>query len=111
MSTYKRTFVQTSRAWYATSALENDAHERFIVSVETGESYQGEFEITWPKTSHAGSAELRVLDDGWRALSLCHDLVAVVAASGSEKLTVVAFKEHLTTLGFEDATDTERQST
>lgn len=111
MSAYKRSFVQTSRAWYATSALENDAHERFIVSVEAGENYQGEFEITWPKISPAGSAELRVLDDGWRALSLCHDLVAVVAGSGSEKLTVEAFQEHLTNLGFEVATETERQST
>lgn len=111
MSTYKRSFVQTSRAWYATSALGNDAYERFIVSVEAGERYQGEFEITWPKISPAGSAELRVLDDGWRALSLCHDLVAVVAGSGPVKLTVEAFQEQLANLGFEDATETEQQST
>lgn len=111
MSTYKRSFVQTSRAWYATSALGNDAHERFIVSVEADEDYQGEIEITWPKISPAGSAELRVLDDAWRALLLCHDLVAVVAGSGSVKLTVEEFQEHLANLGFEDVTETERRST
>ena len=111
MSHYKRCFVQTSRAWYATSALHTDAHERFIICVEAGENYQGEFEITWPKNSPAESAELRVLDDGWRALSLCNDLVAVIAGIGPMKLTVQAFQEHLAILGFEDATETERQST
>ncbi|KQW19903.1 MULTISPECIES: hypothetical protein [Pseudomonas] len=111
MSNYKRSFVQTSRAWYAASALHREAHERFIVRVEAGENYHGEFEITWPKISPAGSAELRVLDDGWRALSLCNDLVAVVAGIGPLKLTVEAFQEHLADLGFEDATETDRQST
>ena len=108
MNKYKRSFVQTSKAWYATSALDKDAHERFIVSVEAGEDYHGEFEITWPRSSPAGSAELRVLDDGWRALSLCHDLVAEVAGSGSVKLTVEAFQEYLANLGFKDATETEQ---
>ena len=111
MSNYKRSFVQTSRAWYAKSVLHGDAHERFIVSVEAGENYQGEFEITWPKISPADSAELRVLDDGWRALSLCNDLVAVVAGMEPMKLTVEVFQEHLANLGFEDATETERQYT
>ncbi|MDF9778904.1 hypothetical protein [Pseudomonas baetica] len=106
----KRSFIQLSQAWYAEAAKLPGVDETFNINVAVGDTYQGEFEVTWYTNSPTGSAELRVLEDGWRALSLCQDLVVLVANAESRPLTPEMLREYLNTSGFEDATETSRPS-
>lgn len=108
MNDRRRSFTQFSRAWYAESARLPGVVEDFHINVEVGETYQGEFEFTWTSNAPTDSAELRVLEDGWRALALCQDLIVTLANGEGSRLTPEVLREYLESLGFEDATETSR---
>jgi|GEM_PF-3622533 len=101
MST-KRSFIQVSKAWYANTALATDC-ERFDITVE-GVDWSSQFTVSWPRNSLSRSAELVVLDDGWKALANCNDLIVKVG-TGAATLSPQELREHLLTCGFQDETD------
>lgn len=110
MNGRRRSYIQLSRAWYAKAAKLPGVDEVFNINVEVGDTYQGEFEVTWASNVPTDSAELRVLEDGWRALALCQDLIVILANGDGRRLTPEMLREYLDTAGFEDATETSRPS-
>lgn len=96
-----RSFIQVSKAWYAGSALGDDT-ERFDIIVEDT-NWSAQFSVHWPKHSPSGSSELVVLDDAWRALAGCNDLISSMAMA-IEALTPPMLRAQLLSCGFADAT-------
>lgn len=107
MSRPQRQFTQTSRAWYASTALSPGELDEVRIGVDWVEPEDGceyEFLIKWNPIG----PRIEMYDDAWQALRDMPDVMSWLADHDDEHPTAEAVCEALLAMGFVDSTPTHR---
>lgn len=106
-------FIQTSRAWYAGTALsKRDLEEEFMVGLYGREGgCDGEFAIRFEVLGGRATPRVCLFDDAWhlfnRFQSLFASLPSMATESGADSVTPDDIRRLLLGLGFVDLTETK----
>lgn len=106
----RRGFFQSSRAWYADTALPSDLKEEFMIGLYAAQGGGPEFSVRWRAGDEGeSSARLEAYDDSWEMLvHEFSDLLASMAERRRGGITPRAFAAMLVHLGIEDMTPTTK---
>lgn len=105
----KRSFIQTSRAYYAKTAMSGGEVDNVTLGFYSpGGGTSGEFQVSWTPLGNRIVPQLLVFDDAWHALNECRDVLGKMAKVDDENISPEDFCKLLLTLGFEDATPVDK---